>query len=73
MRLMTAMNLKSSPSLAVTQITWGIGNIAPSRLPGAEPRFDSIHTYTQENAIKHTKRHMHKYTQHSTYDIYPTQ
>lgn len=32
--LISAMNLKSSPSSAIAQITRGIGNIAPSRLPG---------------------------------------
>lgn len=31
--LISAMNLKSSPSSAIAQITRGIGNIAPSRLP----------------------------------------
>ena len=52
--LISAMNLKSSPSSAIAQITRGIGNIAPSRLPGGETRIYSIHTYTHENAVKHT-------------------
>ena len=50
--LISAMNLKSSPSSAIAQITRGIGNIAPSRLPWGETRVYSIHTYTQENVIK---------------------
>lgn len=52
--LISAMNLKSSPSSAIAQITRGIGNIAPSRLPGGKTRIYSIHTYTHENAVKHT-------------------
>ena len=34
--LISAMNLKSSPSSAIAQITRGIENIAPSRLPNRE-------------------------------------
>lgn len=52
--LISAMNLKSSPSSAIAHRTRGIGNIAPSRLPGGETRIYSIHTYTQENAVRHT-------------------
>lgn len=52
--LISAMNLKSSPSSAIAQITRGIGNIEPSRLPGGKTRIYSIHTYTHENAVKHT-------------------
>lgn len=53
--LILAMNLKSNPSSAIAQITRGIGNIAPSRLPGrGETGIYSIHTYTHKNAVKHT-------------------
>lgn len=63
--LMTAINLKSSPSSAIAQITRGIGNIAPRRLPGGETRIYSIHTYTHKNAVNHVNR-AHKYREHQT-------
>lgn len=52
--LITAINLKRSPSSAIAQITRGIGNIAPSRLPRGKTRIYSIYTYTHENAMKQT-------------------
>lgn len=42
--LILAMNLKSSPSSAIAQITGCIGNIAPSRLLGVGGRIYSNHT-----------------------------
>lgn len=53
--LISAMNLKSSPSSAIAQITRGIGNIAPSRLTWGRggARKYSVHAYTQ-NAVRRT-------------------
>lgn len=68
--LIPAMNLKSSPSSAMAQITRGIGNIAPSRLPlggGGRPAY-IVSTLTptrmQWNMNKDTSSHIQ--TQHNT-------
>lgn len=61
--LISAMNLKSSPSSAIAQSTRGIGNIAPSRLPQGETRIYSIHTYTQENVVKNIHGQRQQLTQ----------
>lgn len=49
--LILAMNLESSPSSAITQITRNIGNIAPSKQPGRKTRIYCIYI---NSPMKHT-------------------
>lgn len=55
----------------VAQITRGMGNIAPSRLPGrGDTRIYSIHTYTHKNAVTQTWTDTSSHIQGVLYSIH---
>lgn len=59
--LILAMYLNSSPSSAIAQITRGMGNKAPSRLPQGRPG-NTVYT--------NTHRHQRTCTQHASHRVH---